>query len=562
MKTSLWFPIALFLPLIGAASFSVATANIYTVTSTADTGAGSFRNAITDANNHAGPDTIQFNIPIADAGYSAVAGAWTIRPETTLPTLTDGGTAIDGSSQTGNQGDRNLFGPEIELDGTKTTDAYGLTIRSARSRLKGLVINRFSVGIGILGNVARDNVVVGNYIGTDVTGMMDVGNRLGGIFIRSGPRNNQIGDVTPEGRNIIGGTDTSFNLITGVGITLEDTDSNRVIGNFIGVNRIGNAPIPNKSYGICMYKCRYTVVGGLAPGERNVISGNRGGVIIRMLADGYNVVSGNFIGTDTSGTLNLGNNGNGISLDFGARKNTIGPGNVIAFNVGDGVKTAHDSTRFNHITHNAIYNNIGIGIFNSGGGNRQITPPIIGSVKPAYVSGSAAANSTVEVFSDSADEGAIYEGTATANASGVFVWNGSAHGPRITATCTDDSGNTSEFSSAMVGVDEDKPPRDAPSEFSLNQNYPNPFNPVTIIGYRVPVVSDVRLAVYDVLGRQVSVLVDRREAAGTYETLFDASTLSSGWYLYRLTCSSVSPDQGIGMKTGAYISTRTMLLLR
>jgi N-acetylneuraminic acid mutarotase len=95
-----------------------------------------------------------------------------------------------------------------------------------------------------------------------------------------------------------------------------------------------------------------------------------------------------------------------------------------------------------------------------------------------------------------------------------------------------------------------------PEEFSLSQNYPNPFNPLTIIQYteggtrgQGPGVSDVSLVVYDMLGREVAVLVNERKAPGRYELTFDGSGLSSGVYIYRL-------------KADSFIQTRKMLLLK
>jgi len=78
----------------------------------------------------------------------------------------------------------------------------------------------------------------------------------------------------------------------------------------------------------------------------------------------------------------------------------------------------------------------------------------------------------------------------------------------------------------------DMPP---PDVFSLSQNYPNPFNPTTVIAYQVPVAGMVHLAVYDILGRRVAVLVNERKAPGRYIVPFDASGLASGVYFYRLT---------------------------
>ncbi len=75
---------------------------------------------------------------------------------------------------------------------------------------------------------------------------------------------------------------------------------------------------------------------------------------------------------------------------------------------------------------------------------------------------------------------------------------------------------------------------EVPGAFTLSQNYPSPFNPTTVVRFQLPVVSDVRLAVFDVLGREVSVLVNGRMNAGVHEVKFDRANLASGLYFYRL----------------------------
>jgi hypothetical protein len=91
--------------------------------------------------------------------------------------------------------------------------------------------------------------------------------------------------------------------------------------------------------------------------------------------------------------------------------------------------------------------------------------------------------------------------------------------------------------------------RDLPKAFALLQNYPNPFNPSTVISFRLPVASTVRIVVYDILGREVSVIVNERRIAGSYAERFDASALASGVYLYRLTA-------------GAFVQTKKMIVLK
>jgi hypothetical protein len=89
----------------------------------------------------------------------------------------------------------------------------------------------------------------------------------------------------------------------------------------------------------------------------------------------------------------------------------------------------------------------------------------------------------------------------------------------------------------------------SPGRFVLLQNYPNPFNPSTTIKYELPRASQVTLTVYDILGREVSVLVNEKKGVGVHEVKFDGSGLSSGVYFYRL-------------RDGDFIQTRKLLLLR
>ena len=94
----------------------------------------------------------------------------------------------------------------------------------------------------------------------------------------------------------------------------------------------------------------------------------------------------------------------------------------------------------------------------------------------------------------------------------------------------------------------DLPPSQVPEQFTLLQNYPNPFNPSTTIMYDLPERSKVRLLVYDILGRVVSVLKDEEEDANRYVVSFDGARLPSGVYFYRL-------------ETPAFTQTRKMVLL-
>ncbi len=101
-------------------------------------------------------------------------------------------------------------------------------------------------------------------------------------------------------------------------------------------------------------------------------------------------------------------------------------------------------------------------------------------------------------------------------------------------------------------------PKFVPVNYSLDQNYPNPFNPTTVIRYRLSAPSNVRLNVYDVLGRRVAALVESVQQAGSYDVQFDGSRLASGVYFYRIVVSPVSAGRG----TPAFVQTKKMVLLK
>jgi hypothetical protein len=102
------------------------------------------------------------------------------------------------------------------------------------------------------------------------------------------------------------------------------------------------------------------------------------------------------------------------------------------------------------------------------------------------------------------------------------------------------------ISPTAVGVADEKT---NPAEYALFQNFPNPFNPATIIKYQVPVTSSVKLSVYDVIGREVAVLINETKTPGEYTATFDAKALSSGVYIYRL-------------EAGNFVQSKRMLLVK
>jgi hypothetical protein len=101
----------------------------------------------------------------------------------------------------------------------------------------------------------------------------------------------------------------------------------------------------------------------------------------------------------------------------------------------------------------------------------------------------------------------------------------------------------------VIQVNPEAVREELPAEFTLNQNYPNPFNPTTVISYELPQAADVRLEVFDIGGRQVATLVNDQVSAGLHTVNFDAGSLSSGVYLYR-------------MKWGSSVLTRKLTILK
>jgi CSLREA domain-containing protein len=285
-----------------------------------DTGGNcTLRAAIQQANATAGADTVTFSIG---------TGPVTIQVGTTaLPQIT-GALVIDGTTQGGS----GYTGPPlVELDGS-ASPGYGLA-SSAVVTIRGLVMNRFASGSAIaLFSGSGDSVVQGNYLGTNLAGGSAAGNAGAGVQVFSS--GNTIGGANASDRNVISANDTGIALLA---------DNNTVTGNYIGTDAAGTSGLGNASAGIVLQGSSSNTI------TNNVISGtkptNASGAGIDLVQSATqstnNVIQGNFIGTDKTGSNALGNSRRGISLN-GASNNTIGgsgPGqaNVISGNTGDGI---------------------------------------------------------------------------------------------------------------------------------------------------------------------------------------------------------------------------------
>lgn len=343
------------------------------VTNTNDSGSGSLRAAMLKANQYSDADVIQFKIG---------TGRKTISPLSALPQMKYV-TSIDGSTQGGYAGK-----PLIEIRGDRAgSGSMGIVLHGGSGTIKGLVINRFGTN-GVLLMGKGGNTIKGCYIGTDATGAYAAGNKQKGLIVQCA--NNTIGGTSAADRNVISGngsagvqfytwaatgnkfmgnyvgTDAtgtkaignattgvavqgpgntiggtvagarnviSGNVQNGITINMSGAKNNRVQGNYVGTNAAGTARLGNGNYGIEISQ-PYNTVGGTVAGARNVVSGNKYSGVVTYLSSGNNIkIQGNYIGTDYTGKLDLGNYWRGIDITSGSHTVTIGGATAAERNV-------------------------------------------------------------------------------------------------------------------------------------------------------------------------------------------------------------------------------------
>jgi hypothetical protein len=325
---------------VGAATF--------TVWNVEDSGPGSLRQAILEANAEPGPDVIEFAIG---------TGPQTIRPLTELPGIVEA-VVIEGTTQPGYEGR-----PLIELEGGAVMVEPGAepallrVDRASGVVIRGLVINDSALdGIQVL--QSREVVVEGCYIGTDRSGMTSRSNGWAGVQILES-EDCRIGGVGPGSGNVISGNADGIVAVESGGLVIQ--------GNRIGTDADGLARVGNGACGIIMIHCGGGLIGGAVEGARNVISGNgRDGIQMMNARSAGNRVQGNYIGLDRTGTRALGNVRVGVLLsrdlrygEGGASDNWIGgpgegEGNVIAGNAVGGVRIVDVATTGNVVQGNRI----------------------------------------------------------------------------------------------------------------------------------------------------------------------------------------------------------------
>jgi hypothetical protein len=440
------------------------------------------RQVILNANAIAGAQTVDFSVGTGQVTIN-VSGA-------ALPTIT-GTLTLDTSTQAGFGGT-----PIVMLDGNGVA-GNGLTLDTGAdgSTIRGFVIRNFGThGIEILAG-SDDNVVYDNYVG----GLTFTGDDAGGAERNLGPgirisgSVNTIGSTNPADRNVI-----SRNAVDGVFVN--DGDGNLIIGNYVGTNAAGNVAVSNED-GIQVNRGAVTNptntrIGGSAPGEGNLISGNlNNGIELNSsggAASGV-IIQGNRIGTDAAGTGPLGNGTSGVHVDAWDGV-TIGgtaanAGNTIAFNQGTGFGAGIRSQFNDEVTilGNSIHQNfnnsilgIDLGALGATGndpGNPDALPQNFPVINWVTVSGGdvtingtlnsdASQNYRIEFFSNppgDPNEGRNYLGfvnvATDVNGDASFTVTltpgvAPALGDRITATATGagGTGHTSEFSASVAAA--------------------------------------------------------------------------------------------------------------
>jgi hypothetical protein len=327
-----------------AATLTVLNGWVGVVTNTSDSGAGSLRQALLNANtNSISPSTIVFSIP--------GSGPFTISPLSALPVITNPVT-IDATTQPGYS---NTNQPVVQVDGKSLpggTTSDGLTITAGGCTVKGLDISDFP-GNGITLALGSSNVIQGNFIGCALDGTTKLPNGNNGLMISN------------SAANVVGGTNAlTRNVVVDAqndGIHIEGTGAfgNQVLGNIIGLNYTGLIQEGVSGNGIVVSNAAWNVVGGTNTGAGNIISSHGGtGVVIRGSSASFNLVQGDFIGTDITGTNAASCNGNGITI-FNAPSNTIGgltfsAANVIADNNQNGIAISGPTANYNTVQGNFI----------------------------------------------------------------------------------------------------------------------------------------------------------------------------------------------------------------
>lgn len=344
-------------PLVVDSTGDAADSNVNDGTCRTSSGVCTLRAAIQQANSNAGSDAIHFNI--------AGSGPHNINLGSPLPGLydTSGGVTIDGYTQPGSQVNTSetIFNGtlKIQVSGRgQSARQVGLPIYGPGNTVRGLAIYNSYTNLMISGNGARQNTIVGNIIGSNAATTWSTSSSVqdqAGIEMRSGGSYNQIGTIALEDRNVISG-----NSYSGVRVNHSETVGNRIQNNMVGFNASATGSLYSYVAGVdVQWGAQETWIGGYQKFAGNAFAKNQNYGVDLSHSSKNNLVVGNRIGTDPTGTRTF--NFTGSLVNLAIKDNTVG--NTIEHNViGGGTKTAiwhrHNFTGPNTFR----YNWVGVGL--------------------------------------------------------------------------------------------------------------------------------------------------------------------------------------------------------
>lgn len=436
----------------------------------------------------------------------------------------------------------------VSIEGTAKYNRVGGTATGEGNLVSGNV----AYGVPIFGAGCNENIVIGNLIGTDITGTQSIPNTYGLLF-DDGSANNIVGGYTADERNILSGN-------SGYGVFLYNlgTNSNKVIGNYIGTDVTGTVSVPNAN-GI--------VIDGAAKThliDSNLISGNlQHGIIIHITGTDSHVITRNFIGTDYTGQNPLPNGFDGIRIAEGSKSNIIGgtpaEGNIIAYNGGNGVTIMNDEDDFNRISCNSIHDNTGMGIdlFPPGinpndttdidtGPNQGMNYPVIEwacetlgyeSRIDGYLDSPNPEKCEIQIYKTDLStsgngEGFVYVASINPTIFGNWYYSISENvlGFQVTALAIDSLGNTSEFSENIMvdiceNIDELNTTND---DFNI---YPNPLQNQINLDFSVQSNSLVEIKAYTLDGKFITTLYSQKLSEGKYSKSISNSLAKNNAYV-------------------------------
>jgi len=240
----------------------------------------------------------------------------------------------------------NMIGTDItgSVELSNVVTGVGLELKASETLVaNNLIVSTFGNCLIINDPGSSYNTVVGNRIGTDITGTIPLSrSNFAGILMGQGSAYNRIGGTSPEDRNIISGNNT------GIYFARQGQHGNVVLGNYIGTDATGTKACCNGS-GIAVGPDR-PMIGGMTPEERNIISGNQQAGVSFCPGVDFAWIAGNYIGTDVTGSVPLGN-GTGIGMENNSRHCV--QGNTVSGNDGIGIMLG-PSSEYNSVLENLV----------------------------------------------------------------------------------------------------------------------------------------------------------------------------------------------------------------